>query len=90
MVNLLNMLGRVQLNLVGRAFYLDSLRGISPKFDMFGSEQSLDVEDNNQQRHHIPWDVERKYLTFSWFLLNVGWKNLADLIQLAVRDVFGE
>lgn len=32
---------------------------------------------------------ERKYLTISWWLLNVGWKEVKDKVEAAVAEVFG-
>lgn len=32
--------------------------------------------------------TERQYLTMNWWLLNVGWKVVMELVQDAVSDVF--
>ncbi|KAG8987865.1 peroxin, partial [Tulasnella sp. 427] len=32
---------------------------------------------------------ERKYITISWWLLNVGWKEIKDKVEAAVAEVFG-
>lgn len=32
-------------------------------------------------------DTERRYLTFSWWLLHRGWKIVADRVQRAVEEV---
>lgn len=34
-------------------------------------------------------DVEGKFLSFSWWLLHKGWKQLAARVEAAVQDVFG-
>jgi len=34
-------------------------------------------------------DVEGKFLSFSWWLLHKGWKNLSERIETAVQEVFG-
>lgn len=34
-------------------------------------------------------DAERLFLTYSWWLLNVGWKTLAARVENAVNNVFG-
>lgn len=31
---------------------------------------------------------ERKYLTISWWLLNIGWKDVKDKVETAVAEVF--
>lgn len=35
------------------------------------------------------FDINRKYLTFSWWLLNRGWKDVMQRVEEAVREVFG-
>lgn len=34
-------------------------------------------------------DVEGKFLSFSWWLLHKGWKQLAERVEAAVQEVFG-
>ena len=34
--------------------------------------------------------TERKYLTLSWWLLHVGWREIGDRVRTAVEDVFDE
>jgi peroxin-3 len=34
-------------------------------------------------------DVEGKFLSFSWWLLHNGWKQLAARVEAAVQEVFG-
>lgn len=34
--------------------------------------------------------TERKYLTLSWWLLNVGWKEVGKRVRVAVEAVFDE
>lgn len=43
-----------------------------------------DAEEDSQRR-----DVERKYLTFSWWLLHEGWKKVEARVREAVEDVVG-
>lgn len=33
-------------------------------------------------------ETERKYLTLSWWLLNVGWKDVGERVRSAVEVVF--
>lgn len=43
-----------------------------------------DTDEDAQRR-----DVERKYLTFSWWLLHEGWKKVEVRVREAVEDVVG-
>ena len=45
----------------------------------------LTAEDEDEQRR----DVERKYLTFSWWLLHEGWKMVEKRVEGAVEAVVG-
>lgn len=36
----------------------------------------------------IPEDVENKYLTLSWWLLHVGWKDVGERVRRGVEEVF--
>ncbi|RBR19094.1 uncharacterized protein FIESC28_05765 [Fusarium coffeatum] len=46
-------------------------------------------DDNTEQAYGSDFDINRKYLTFSWWLLNKGWKDLMHRVESAVRTVFG-
>ncbi|KAH8673807.1 peroxin-3 protein [Xylariales sp. PMI_506] len=86
---LLTMLTRVQLNLLGRRSYLSSVISLAT-----GSPQStISLEnhddDNLDQDYGSDFDINRKYLTFSWWLLNRGWVDIMERVDQAVRDVFG-
>ncbi|PRT53869.1 Peroxisomal biogenesis factor 3 [Wickerhamiella sorbophila] len=74
---LLTLLTRIQLNILGRRTYLASLQEMSEKG--LSLEES-DVNDN----------VNRQYLTFSWWLLNKGWQPLGQRVEAAVTAVLSE
>ncbi|KAI5465793.1 Peroxin-3 [Mariannaea sp. PMI_226] len=86
---LLTMLTRVQLNLLGRRSYLSSVVALAT-----GSQQATislenNDDDNTDQAYGSDFDMNRKYLTFSWWLLNRGWAELSRRVESAVRTVFG-
>ncbi|KAL1855690.1 hypothetical protein VTK73DRAFT_8529 [Phialemonium thermophilum] len=88
-LGLLTMLTRIQLNLLGRRSYLSSVVSLAT-----GSAQatiSLEDKDNDnlEGAYGTDFDVNRKYLTFSWWLLNRGWVDLMQRVEAAVREVFG-
>lgn len=89
-LGLLTMLTRVQLNLLGRRSYLSSVVSLAT-----GSAQApISLEDNDEIRpdqvYGSDFDMNRKYLTFSWWLLNKGWADLMRRVETAVREVFGD
>ncbi|CAJ0553919.1 Ff.00g124310.m01.CDS01 [Fusarium sp. VM40] len=86
---LLTMLTRVQLNLLGRRSYLSSVVALATG----GQQGTISLEnnddDNTEQTYGSDFDINRKYLTFSWWLLNKGWVDLMHRVESAVRTVFG-
>lgn len=93
-VSLLVMLTRIQLNLLGRRSYLSSVVSLAT-----GSAQAtISLENNDddsllQQQHALgnsaDFEVNRKYLAFSWWLLNRSWADLSRRVETAVRATFG-
>ncbi|KEZ41534.1 Peroxin-3 family protein [Scedosporium apiospermum] len=86
---LLTMLTRVQLNLLGRRSYLSSVVTLAT-----GSAQAtISLEDNDDinpdQVYGSNFEMNRKYLTFSWWLLNKGWIGIMNKVEAAVTEVFG-
>lgn len=88
------MLTRIQLNLLGRRSYLSSVVSLAT-----GSvrEGAIALENNDDdgdfdgegQAYSSDFEVNRKYLTFSWWLLNRGWVDVMQRVESAVRQVFG-
>jgi len=50
-----------------------------------GDEVASSVVDEELARA----EAERMYLTYSWWILNEGWKGLGDRVEDAVHQVFG-
>ncbi|GAO19601.1 hypothetical protein UVI_02063760 [Ustilaginoidea virens] len=86
---LLTMLTLVQLNLLGRRSYLSSVVALAT-----GSQQATislenNDDDNPEQDYGSDFDTNRKYLAFSWWLLNKGWVQIMSRVDSAVRSVLG-
>jgi len=84
------MLTRVQLNLLGRRSYLSSVVSLATG----GTQATISLENNDDdgspgQAYGSDFDVNRKYLTFSWWLLNRGWVDVMQRVETAVCQVFG-
>ncbi|KAK5663967.1 hypothetical protein OQA88_179 [Cercophora sp. LCS_1] len=89
-LGLLTMLTRIQLNLLGRRSYLSSVVSLATG----GAQTTITLENNDDdgaQEHAYGSDFEinRKYLTFSWWLLNRGWVDVMQRVETAVRQTFG-
>ena len=89
-MSMLSLLTRIQLNLLGRRNYLSSVVSLashSPKDPNISLENRDD--NNNGQAYGNDFETNRKYLTFSWWLLQRGWRELLAKVEPAVQDVFG-
>ncbi|KAJ3160150.1 peroxin [Geranomyces michiganensis] len=83
LVTLLIVFTHLQLNLLGRFFYLDSVIA----FSQIDHEQ--EIKGNVGGTKGVSDETERKYLTFSWYVLNVGWKQCVKKVQAAVEEIIG-
>ncbi|KAJ0114018.1 hypothetical protein J7T55_007852 [Diaporthe amygdali] len=89
-LGLLTMLTRVQLNLLGRRSYLSSVVSLATGSNTATISLENNDDDNSAQAYGDDFEVNRKYLTFSWWLLNKGWLDVAARVEAAVRQVFGQ
>jgi len=122
---LLSLQTHVQLALLGRASYVDSLvsslppRTPSPRtaaplplpdstaalsdkpFACDSDDHDLEralyeakrlpptADERREEKERERKDLERKYLTFSWWLLHEGWKVVRERVEQAVEAVVG-
>ncbi|RKF56960.1 Peroxisomal biogenesis factor 3 [Golovinomyces cichoracearum] len=90
-LSLLTLLTRTQLNLLGRRSYLSSV--ISMANSGTNHQTTINLEnhddDNPVQEFGNEFEINRTYLTFSWWLLNRGWKGIMHKVEAAVEEVFG-
>ncbi|KAI9354117.1 Peroxin-3 [Zopfochytrium polystomum] len=116
LVTLLTVFTHLQLNLLGRFIYIDSVVAQTAARRLEGRFADEDDEDEDDDsalssikgaasatggsklfdpatgapRKALSFETERMYLTFSWFLLNVGWRRCVDRVRSAVEKVVGE
>jgi peroxin-3 len=83
------MLTRVQLNLLGRRSYLSSVVSLATGTTQSTISLENNDDDNPEHAYGSDFDTNRKYLTFSWWLLNRGWVDVMERVEEAVREVFG-
>lgn len=72
MMTYLTILVHVQVNLIGRYVYLDSV-------DQFTNA--------NSQKRALPFDVERKFLSMTWWLLNRGLDHMCQRVEAKVEHI---
>ncbi|KAH6636168.1 Peroxin-3 [Chaetomium tenue] len=90
-LSLLTMLTRIQLNLLGRRSYLSSVVSLATGGN--GTPGTISLENNDDdssdQAYGTDFDVNRRYLAFSWWLLNRGCVDVMQRVEGAVRKVYG-
>ena len=90
-LSLLIILTRIQLNLLGRLNYLSSVISLAqPPPPGRGNSISLEDHDDGGAGTGFGNDFEtnRRYLTFSWFLLHRGYAQIMSKVRVAVEEVF--
>lgn len=89
-LSLLTLLTRIQLNLLGRRNYLSSVVSMashSPQDPTISLENRDD--DGVEPTYGNDFETNRKFLTFSWWLLHRGWRGVMEKLETAVEAVFG-
>lgn len=90
-ISLLILLTRIQLNLLGRLNYLSSVISLSHPPPP-GRESTISLENNEDQgaaNFGNDFETNRRFLTFSWYLLHRGYAQIMNKVRTAVEEVFG-
>ncbi|KIX10579.1 uncharacterized protein Z518_01663 [Rhinocladiella mackenziei CBS 650.93] len=90
-LSLLIILTRIQLNLLGRLNYLSSVISLAQPLPP-GRANSISLEDHDRSAgagFGNDFETNRRYLTFSWFLLHKGYLQIMSRVRSAVEEVFG-
>ena len=57
------------------------------------NESTISLENNDddraEQTYGNDFETNRKFLTFSWWLLHKGWRDVMAKVETAVTEVFG-
>ncbi|KAK0473343.1 Peroxin-3 [Armillaria novae-zelandiae] len=98
---LLSLLTSQQLALLGRARYLSSVLAAAREERLAESiEEQLSITgllfgnagEQMEELIDLPEgpteDTEARFLTMSWWLLHVGWKDVGERVRMSVEDVF--
>lgn len=101
-LTLLTLQTHIQLNLLGRSTYVTSVvssvgAGLSAdptSTIQVENDDETDLENGLKEHKivragEISKETERMYLTFSWWLLHEGWKEVSARVKIAVEEVVG-
>ncbi|PIL28704.1 transporter [Ganoderma sinense ZZ0214-1] len=102
-MTLLSLFTHIQLNILGRSKYIQSmiqqerdervreqLQYSTSVYALFWGDKSLeDAEtDELEDSETVREETERKFLTLSWWILHVGWKDVGERVRRGVEEVF--
>jgi peroxin-3 len=86
----LTLLTQVQLNLLGRFTYVSSVIALSNTTDASYRVDSPSVKGSlSSTAGQLDFQTEKKYLTFSYWLLHEGWRRWSEKVRDVVEDVVG-
>jgi len=86
----LTLLTQVQLNLLGRFTYVSSVVALSNTTDASYRVESPSTKGSvSATNGQLDFQTEKKYLTFSYWLLHEGWRRWSDKVRDVVEEVVG-
>jgi peroxin-3 len=86
---LLSLFTGIQLSILGRSKYINSVQAEErEERRREGEEPNLLFEAELPFEDIISEDMETAYLTLSWWILNVGWKDVGERVRREVEEVF--
>ena len=104
-MTLLSLFTHIQLSILGRSKYIQSLiqqerdermreqlEFSTSVYSLFWGDRSLEDPDTDklEESESVSEETERKYLTLSWWILHVGWKDVGERVRRGVEEVFEE
>ncbi|KAI0672191.1 Peroxin-3 [Trametes maxima] len=102
-ITLLSLFTHIQLSVLGRSKYIQSLiqqerderlreqlEYSTSVYSLFWGDSSLEDNETDllEDSETISEETERKYLTLSWWILHVGWKDVGERVRRGVEEVF--
>ncbi|KAG9319738.1 hypothetical protein KVV02_004854 [Mortierella alpina] len=86
----LTLLTQVQLNLLGRFTYVSSVVALSNTTDASYRMESTSTKGSlSSTNGQLDFQTEKKYLTFSYWLLHEGWRRWSEKVREVIEDVVG-
>ncbi|KAF9200349.1 peroxin, partial [Haplosporangium sp. Z 27] len=86
----LSLLTQIQLNLLGRFTYVSSVIALANTTDASYRVESPAVKGSLTSTNGLlDFQTEKKYLTFSYWLLHEGWRRWSDRVRDVIDEVIG-
>jgi hypothetical protein len=90
-INLISLFTYLQINLIGRYVYIDSVITLNHnKTDNNNASTSTREKAlSNESSHGLSTEIQAKYLAFSYYLIHIGWKELAEKVREETEKEIG-
>jgi peroxin-3 len=86
-LSLLVLLSRIQFNLLGRQAYVASILALAPE-SRTGEPSIQQIRIREETGRLEDLELQRSFLSFSWWLVHQGWKTVLPRIYTSVEAVF--
>jgi peroxin-3 len=81
------LLSRIQFNLLGRQAYVASILALAPE-STSGTAPAVQQIRLREESSLGDLELQRSFLSFSWWLVHRGWRTILNRVQSAVEDIF--
>lgn len=81
------LLSRIQFNLLGRQAYVASILALAPE-STSGTAPAVQQIRLREESSVGDLELQRSFLSFSWWLVHRGWRTILSRVHSAVEDVF--
>ena len=81
------LLSRIQFNLLGRQAYVASVLALAPE-SREGSSPAVQQIRLRDETDLGDLELQRSFLSFSWWLVHRGWRTIMTRVHSAVEEVF--
>jgi len=89
-INLIALFTYLQINLIGRYVYIDSVITLNHnKTDNISSTSTRERALSNESSKGLSTEIQAKYLAFSYYLIHIGWKELAEKVREETTNEIG-
>jgi len=89
-INLISLFTYLQINLIGRYVYIDSVITLNHnKTDNISSTSTRERALSNESSKGLSTEIQAKYLAFSYYLIHIGWKELAEKVREETTNEIG-
>jgi len=88
-INLISLFTYLQINLIGRYVYIDSVITLNHNKTDNNNNSIKEKSLSDDSAQGLSTEIQAKYLAFSYYLIHVGWKKLAERVRTETEKEIG-